>query len=77
VTAGTRTLEPLLTRVPFDYFWFTLVSNRPDTSTVLKGDTIFRHCNMPRILGQWDPRITGDGSHQYFRVSEKLDCQEL
>jgi hypothetical protein len=43
----------------------------PDSSTVLKGDTIPRHCNTPRILGQQDTRITGAGSQQYFRVSEE------
>jgi hypothetical protein len=44
---------------------------------VFKGDTISRHYNMPMILGQQDHRITGAESHQYFRVSEELDCQEL
>jgi hypothetical protein len=79
VTAGTRTLEFFLTRglVPFDQFWFTLVSNRQEIFMVLKGDTISRHCNMPRTLGQQDPRITGARSHHYITVSEELDCQEL
>jgi hypothetical protein len=54
-----------------------LVSNRPDSSKDLKGDTIYRQYKMPRVLGQQDPRITGAGSHQYFRVSEELDCQEF
>jgi hypothetical protein len=44
---------------------------------VLNGDTTSRHCNKPRILGQQDPRITGSGSYQYFRVSEEFDYQEL
>jgi hypothetical protein len=44
---------------------------------VLKGDTTSRHCNIPRILGQQDPRKTGAGSHKYFRVSEELDYEEL
>jgi hypothetical protein len=79
VTAGTGTPEPFLTRGSgsFDQLCFTLVSNRPDSSTVLKGDNRSRHCNMLRILGQQDTRITGAGSHQHFRVSKELDCQEL
>ena len=70
VTAGTRTPEPFLSRGSGS-FWsvlFYLGSNRPDSSTPLKGDTTSRHCNTPRIIRQQDPRITGAG---YFSISEK------
>jgi hypothetical protein len=59
-----------------DQFWFTFVSKRPDSSMVRKGDTTSRHCNTPRILGQQEQRITGAGTHQYFKISEELDCPE-
>ena len=57
--------------VPSDRCWYTLISNTPDSPTVPRGDVTSRFCNMPRILGFWDPRITGAWSHQDLRFSEE------
>jgi hypothetical protein len=58
VTAGARTQEPCLTR-DSGSFWSVLVYigfEQTGQPMVFRGDTIFRHCNMPRILGFQDNR---------------------
>ena len=55
--------------VTSDRYWYNLVSNIPNSPTVLREDTTSRRPNTPRILRFQDLKITGVWSHQDLRAS--------
>jgi hypothetical protein len=53
---GHRSPAWPVVQIPFGGCWYTLVSSIADRPMVPRGNTTFRHCNTPSILGFQDIR---------------------